>query len=88
MPAFYSCYSNGLVSAIIEVFILFLGAIFLQVPFLFGVTAFEKAASYVIHWIFKRTGQHLFLTDDDEGKPPLLRRMIEDYGECHFMYVP
>ncbi|KAK4749677.1 hypothetical protein SAY87_027126 [Trapa incisa] len=56
-----------------------------QVPFLFGVTAFEKVASCIIHWIFRRTGRHLFLTDDDEGKPPLLRRMIEDYGECHFM---
>ncbi|KDP22465.1 hypothetical protein JCGZ_26296 [Jatropha curcas] len=56
-----------------------------QVPFLFGVPAFEKAAVLVIHWIFKRTGRHLFLTDDDEGKPPLLQRMIEDYGDCFFM---
>ncbi|OWM75714.1 putative lipase ROG1 [Punica granatum] len=56
-----------------------------QVPFLFGVTAFEKAANYVIHWIFRRTGRHLFLNDDDEGKPPLLRRMLEDYDDCHFM---
>ncbi|TYH24287.1 hypothetical protein ES288_A03G080000v1 [Gossypium darwinii] len=60
-----------------------------QVPFLFGVTAFEKAASYVIHWIFRRTGRHLFLTDDDEEKPPLqpplLKRMLEDYEECYFM---
>lgn len=58
-----------------------------QVPFLFGVTAFEKVASCVIHLIFRRTGRHLFLTDDDEGKPPLLKRMIEDYDECYFMYV-
>ncbi|XP_021905763.1 putative lipase YOR059C [Carica papaya] len=56
-----------------------------QVPFLFGVTAFEKAASCVIHWIFRRTGRHLFLTDEDEGKPPLLRRMLEDYNDCHFL---
>ncbi|KAA8539762.1 hypothetical protein F0562_026454 [Nyssa sinensis] len=56
-----------------------------QVPFLFGVTAFEKTASRVIHWIFRRTGQHLFLTDDDDGMPPLLRRMLEDHGECYFM---
>ncbi|KAG8652788.1 lipid droplet phospholipase 1 isoform X1 [Manihot esculenta] len=56
-----------------------------QVPFLFGVTAFEKAAGLVIHWIFKRTGRHLFLTDADEGKPPLLKRMIEDYADCFFM---
>ncbi|CAA0817616.1 alpha/beta-Hydrolases superfamily protein, partial [Striga hermonthica] len=45
------------------------------VPFLFGVTAIEKVAGHVIHWIFRRTGRHLFLTDNDEGKPPLLKRM-------------
>lgn len=56
-----------------------------QVPFLFGVAAFEKAASLVIHLIFRRTGRHLFLTDDDVGKPPLLRRMIEDCDDCYFM---
>ncbi|KAK7344733.1 hypothetical protein VNO77_14714 [Canavalia gladiata] len=56
-----------------------------QVPFLFGVTAFEKVASCVIHLIFRRTGRHLFLTDDDEGRPPLLERMIEDYGDLYFM---
>ncbi|KAB5564689.1 hypothetical protein DKX38_004743 [Salix brachista] len=56
-----------------------------QVPFLFGVAAFEKAANFVIHLIFKRTGRHLFMNDDDEGKPPLLKRMIEDYGDCFFM---
>ncbi|KAG6644237.1 hypothetical protein I3843_08G042400 [Carya illinoinensis] len=56
-----------------------------QVPFLFGVPAFEKVASSVIHLIFRRTGQHLFLTDADEGKPPLLKCMIEDYGDCYFM---
>nr|GMD02179.1 putative lipase YOR059C [Ipomoea batatas] len=56
-----------------------------QVPFLFGVTAFEKVAGHVIHLIFRRTGRHLFLRDDDEGKPPLLRRMAEDDGELLFM---
>ncbi|KAF5731045.1 putative lipase ROG1 isoform X1 [Tripterygium wilfordii] len=56
-----------------------------QVPFLFGVPALEKTACLVIHWIFRRTGRHLFLTDNDEGKPSLLRRMIEDNGECYFM---
>lgn len=56
-----------------------------QVPFLFGVTAFEKAAGQVIHWIFRRTGRHLFLTDDDEGKPPLLKRMLSDDGDLQFM---
>nr|GEW70592.1 putative lipase ROG1 [Tanacetum cinerariifolium] len=56
-----------------------------QVPFLFGVSALEKVAVLVIHWIFRRTGQHLFLTDNDEGKPPLLKRMLEDSGDCYFM---
>lgn len=59
-----------------------------QVPFLFGVTAIEKVASHVIHWIFGRTGRHLFLTDDDEGKPPLLQRMVDDYDDLCFMYFP
>ncbi|KAJ0538706.1 putative alpha/Beta hydrolase, lipase [Helianthus annuus] len=56
-----------------------------QVPFLFGLPALEKAAVLVIHWIFRRTGRHLFLTDNDEGKPPLLKRMLEDYDDCYFM---
>ncbi|XP_009768176.1 lipid droplet phospholipase 1-like [Nicotiana sylvestris] len=56
-----------------------------QVPFLFGVTALEKVAFHVIHLIFKRTGQHLFLCDNDEGKPPLLKRMVEDDDELRFM---
>ncbi|KAL8049955.1 hypothetical protein ABFX02_06G052100 [Erythranthe guttata] len=56
-----------------------------QVPFLFGVTAIETLAGHVIHWIFRRTGRHLFLTDNDEGKPPLLKRMVEDGEECCFL---
>lgn len=56
-----------------------------QVPFLFGLTAIESLANCVIHWIFRRTGRHLFLNDDDEGKPPLLRRMLEDNGEYYFL---
>ncbi|KAL6980919.1 hypothetical protein U1Q18_022554, partial [Sarracenia purpurea var. burkii] len=56
-----------------------------QVPFLFGVPAFETAARLVIHLIFRRTGRHLFLTDDDDGKPPLLKRMVEDNDEFYFM---
>ncbi|XP_008801790.1 lipid droplet phospholipase 1-like isoform X1 [Phoenix dactylifera] len=56
-----------------------------QVPFLFGVTAIEKVASRVIHWIFRRTGRHLFLTDNDEGQPPLLLRMVDDCGDLYFM---
>ncbi|MQL86452.1 hypothetical protein Taro_018987 [Colocasia esculenta] len=55
-----------------------------QVPFLFGVAAFEKAATLVIHWIFKRTGRHLFLTDNDGGEAPLLQRMVND---CDDLYI-
>ncbi|XP_019459732.1 PREDICTED: putative lipase YOR059C isoform X2 [Lupinus angustifolius] len=56
-----------------------------QVPFLFGVTALEIAARYIINVIFRRTGQHLFLTDHDEGKAPLLKRMVEDYDGYYFI---
>lgn len=56
-----------------------------QVPFLFGVNAFEKAATYVIHLIFRRSGRHLFLTDAEKEEPPLLQRMVNDCGDLHFM---
>ncbi|KAF8412938.1 hypothetical protein HHK36_000910 [Tetracentron sinense] len=56
-----------------------------QVPLFLGVTAFEKAACSISHWIFRRTGRHLFLTDSEEGKPPLLRCMVDDYGEYNFI---
>jgi hypothetical protein len=59
----------------------------IQVPFLFGVTAIEKIACCVIHFIFRRTGKHLFLTDNDDGKPPLLQRMVDDCGDLQFMYA-
>ncbi|XP_049933385.1 lipid droplet phospholipase 1-like isoform X2 [Nymphaea colorata] len=55
-----------------------------QVPFLFGVAVFERAACQMSHWIFGRTGRHLFLTDC-EGEPPLLQRMVADCGDLHFM---
>ncbi|KAL6838208.1 hypothetical protein ACP4OV_031970 [Aristida adscensionis] len=56
-----------------------------QVPLLFGSVAMEKVACRVVHWIFRRTGRHLFLTDDDEGQPPLLQRMVEDNGDLYFI---
>ncbi|ONK80433.1 uncharacterized protein A4U43_C01F17670 [Asparagus officinalis] len=56
-----------------------------QVPLFFGVTALEKVAASVSHWIFKRTGKHLFLTDNDEGETPLLQRMVNDHGNIYFM---
>jgi hypothetical protein len=45
----------------------------------------EKVACRVVHWIFRRTGRHLFLTDDDEGQPPLLLQMVEDHDDLCFM---
>uniref|UniRef100_A0A453P7I6 DUF676 domain-containing protein n=2 Tax=Aegilops tauschii subsp. strangulata TaxID=200361 RepID=A0A453P7I6_AEGTS len=56
-----------------------------QVPFLFGVTAIEKFACCIIHFIFRRTGKHLFLTDNDDGKPPLLQLMVDDCGDLRFI---
>ncbi|XP_078438128.1 alpha/beta-Hydrolases superfamily protein isoform X2 [Wolffia australiana] len=56
-----------------------------QVPFLFGVSALERLACLVIHLIFRRTGKHLFLTDNDEGRPPLLLQMIDDSLDIFFM---
>ena len=59
----------------------------MQVPFLFGVTAIEKFACCIIHFIFRRTGKHLFLTDNDDGKPPLLQLMVDDCEDLRFMYA-
>ncbi|KAK3154802.1 hypothetical protein QOZ80_2BG0195260 [Eleusine coracana subsp. coracana] len=56
-----------------------------QVPFLFGVTAIENFACCIIHLIFGRTGKHLFLADNDDGKPPLLQRMVDDWGDLQFI---
>ncbi|KAG8071680.1 hypothetical protein GUJ93_ZPchr0006g46131 [Zizania palustris] len=56
-----------------------------QVPFLFGFTVIETFACYIIHLIFGKTGKHLFLTDNDDGMPPLLLRMVDDWGDAQFM---
>nr|CAB3447419.1 unnamed protein product [Digitaria exilis] len=56
-----------------------------EVPFLFGVTAIENFACCIIHLIFGRTGKHLFLTDNDDGKPPLLQRMVDNWGDLQFI---
>ncbi|PKU86118.1 hypothetical protein MA16_Dca001949 [Dendrobium catenatum] len=56
-----------------------------QVPFLFGLTAMEALASRVVHWIFGRTGKHLFLTDNDNGELPLLLRMVNDCSGLYFL---
>lgn len=56
-----------------------------QLPFLFGVPLLEKTAAGTAHFIVGRTGKHLFLTDNDDGKPPLLLRMVEDCDDGKFM---
>uniref|UniRef100_A0A0D6R850 DUF676 domain-containing protein n=1 Tax=Araucaria cunninghamii TaxID=56994 RepID=A0A0D6R850_ARACU len=56
-----------------------------QVPFLFGVQLLEKVACLGAHLVIGRTGRHLFLTDNDEGKLPLLRRMVNDCDDLYFM---
>ncbi|XP_038977444.1 putative lipase ROG1 isoform X2 [Phoenix dactylifera] len=55
-----------------------------QIPILRGSYALEKMA-YHISWIIGRTGKHLFLKDREEGKPPLLLRMVNDSGDLKFM---
>ncbi|XP_075514559.1 putative lipase YDR444W [Primulina tabacum] len=56
-----------------------------QLPFLCGLPFLEKSASQTAHWIAGRSGKHLFLTDQDDGRPPLLLRMVNDSDDIHFM---
>ncbi|KAK4415262.1 putative lipase ROG1 [Sesamum alatum] len=56
-----------------------------QLPLLCGLPFLEKSASQTAHWVAGRSGKHLFLTDNDDGKPPLLLRMVNDYDGLHFM---
>ncbi|AES92372.2 serine esterase family protein [Medicago truncatula] len=56
-----------------------------QLPFLCGIPFLERRASQTAHLIVGRTGKHLFLMDNDDGKPPLLLRMIEDSDDLKFM---
>ncbi|KAK9270954.1 hypothetical protein L1049_026542 [Liquidambar formosana] len=55
-----------------------------QVPVFCGFHTVEKVASH-ISWFLGRTGRHLFLTDSDNGKPPLLLRMVNDCEDLPFM---
>lgn len=55
-----------------------------QLPFLCGLPFLEQRASEAAHLIVGRTGKHLFLTDDD-GRPPLLLRMVDDGEDIKFM---
>ncbi|KAL6555824.1 hypothetical protein OROHE_007098 [Orobanche hederae] len=56
-----------------------------QLPLLCGLPLLEKSAPQTAHWIAGRSGKHLFLTDSDGGKSPLLLRMVNDSDDLHFM---
>ncbi|XP_062078599.1 putative lipase C4A8.10 [Humulus lupulus] len=55
-----------------------------QLPFLCGLSFLEKSAPQTAHLIVGRSGKHLFLTDDEEGKP-LLLRMVNDSDDLKFI---
>ncbi|GFP96211.1 putative lipase rog1 [Phtheirospermum japonicum] len=56
-----------------------------QLPLLCGLPFLERSASQTAHWIAGRSGKHLFLTDSDDGKPPLLLRMVNDSDDLRFI---
>ncbi|TYI14135.1 hypothetical protein ES332_A08G104200v1 [Gossypium tomentosum] len=56
-----------------------------QLPLLCGLPFLEKRASQTAHFVVGRSGKHLFLTDNDEGKPPLLLRMVDDGDDLKFI---
>lgn len=58
---------------------------FLQFPILCGLPFLERTASQTAHLAAGRTGTHLFLVDNDDGKPPLLIRMATDSDNLKFM---
>ncbi|XP_027904307.1 putative lipase YDR444W [Vigna unguiculata] len=55
-----------------------------QVPMFCGFYSLEKAVSRVAG-VFGKTGKHLFLTDSDNGKPPLLLQMVRDSEDIKFL---
>lgn len=57
-----------------------------QLPFLCGLPFLEQRASETAHFIVGRTGKHLFLTDKDDGKLPLLLRMVDDCDDIKFRF--
>ncbi|XP_057429302.1 uncharacterized protein LOC130722560 isoform X2 [Lotus japonicus] len=56
-----------------------------QLPFLCGLPFLESRASKTAHLIAGRSGKHLFLMDNDDGKPPLLLQMVDDSDDLKFM---
>lgn len=55
-----------------------------QLPFLCGLPFLERRASETAHLIVGRTGKHLFLTDNDDGRRPLLLQMVQDHDDIKF----
>ncbi|XP_057533319.1 putative lipase ROG1 [Amaranthus tricolor] len=55
-----------------------------QVPMFCGFHTLELVARQ-LSWFLGRTGRHLFLTDEDKGKPPLLLRMVTDCEGLPFL---
>ncbi|XP_006660175.2 uncharacterized protein LOC102711177 [Oryza brachyantha] len=55
-----------------------------QLPFLCGLPFLERRASETAHLLVGRTGKHLFLTDNDDGRRPLLLRMVDDCDDIKF----
>ncbi|GAV79388.1 DUF676 domain-containing protein [Cephalotus follicularis] len=55
-----------------------------QAPVFCGFYSLEKAATHM-SWFLGKTGKHLFLTDKDNGKPPLLLRMASDCDDLKFI---
>ncbi|KAL2340444.1 hypothetical protein Fmac_008384 [Flemingia macrophylla] len=58
-----------------------------QLPFLCGLPFLERRASETAHLVAGRSGKHLFLMDTDDGKRPLLLRMVNDSDDLKFMLV-
>ncbi|KAK4771814.1 hypothetical protein SAY86_013589 [Trapa natans] len=56
-----------------------------QLPLLCGLPFLENKAPQTAHLIAGRSGKHLFLTDSDEGRPPLLLQMVNDSDDLKFM---
>ncbi|KAI4344380.1 hypothetical protein L6164_011614 [Bauhinia variegata] len=56
-----------------------------QLPLLCGLPFLEKRASQTAHLVAGRSGKHLFLMDNDDGKPPLLLRMTNDSDDLKFL---
>uniref|UniRef100_A0A1J3IT68 DUF676 domain-containing protein n=1 Tax=Noccaea caerulescens TaxID=107243 RepID=A0A1J3IT68_NOCCA len=55
-----------------------------QVPLFSGSRTLEKLATRM-SWCLGKTGKHLFLADGDDGKPPLLLRMVSDRRNLKFI---